>query len=291
MGGLLLPRNLAEAADRDGEIRAWIPELPSVVAEMSQRWSLELDAPYQPGGRCSWVAPVRTPLGEDLVLKVGWRHIEAEHEVDALALWDGDGAVRLHATHDIADSSVMLLERCTPGTALGHALTEPEQDVVIAALLHRLWRQAPDGHRFRPLQDMCDQWAREFEQRLATPDHRVDPGLDREGMAVLRALPSSAERHVVLCTDLHAENVLAARRMPWLAVDPKPYLGDPTYDALQHMLNCPERLYTDPVALTRRMAGLLDVDPGRLQLWLFARCVQESPDDPALLEVAARIAP
>jgi streptomycin 6-kinase len=57
------------------------------------------------------------------------------------------------------------------------------------------------------------------------------------------------------------------------------------------MLNCPDRLVADPLAFVRRMAGLLDLDPHRLALWLFARCVQECIDQPWLRDVAARIAP
>jgi streptomycin 6-kinase len=38
-----------------------------------------------------------------------------------------------------------------------------------------------------------------------------------------------------LCTRLHVGNVLAAEREPWLVIDPKPYVGDPTYDVLQHV--------------------------------------------------------
>jgi streptomycin 6-kinase len=68
-------------------------------------------------------------------------------------------------------------------------------------------------------------------------------------------------------------------------------VGDPTYDALQHMLNCDERLNDDPRGLTMRMAELLGVDSDRLLLWLFARCVQESPGSGVLAEVARRIAP
>lgn len=108
---------------------------------------------------------------------------------------------------------------------------------------------------------------------------------------MLRALPGTADRQVVLCTDLHAGNILAARRAPWLVIDPKPYVGDPAYDALQHMLNCDGRLSADPLALVRRMAALLGLDPGRLRMWLFARCVQESPGWPELRDVATRIAP
>ncbi len=110
-------------------------------------------------------------------------------------------------------------------------------------------------------------------------------------MALFRSLPASADRQVLLCTDLHAENVLAAEREPWLMIDPKPYVGDPTYDPLQHMLNCPRRLHADPRGLAARMADLLDLDRARLLLWLFARCVQESPDWPVLGGLAHRIAP
>lgn len=39
------------------------------------------------------------------------------------------------------------------------------------------------------------------------------------------------------------------------------------------------------------MADLVGVDSDRLLLWLFARCVQESPDRPLLAEVARQVAP
>jgi streptomycin 6-kinase len=76
-----------------------------------------------------------------------------------------------------------------------------------------------------------------------------------------------------------------------LVIDPKPYVGDPTYDVLQHLLNCEERLRVDPHRLAGRLAGLLGLDRERLLLWLFARCVQESLDQPSLAETARRLAP
>jgi streptomycin 6-kinase len=76
---------------------------------------------------------------------------------------------------------------------------------------------------------------------------------------------------VLLLTDLHAGNVLRAQREPWLAIDPKPFIGDRAYDATQHLLNCVERLRTDPPGMIRRMSDLLEVDHDRLRLWTFAR--------------------
>jgi streptomycin 6-kinase len=110
-------------------------------------------------------------------------------------------------------------------------------------------------------------------------------------MAMLRELPRSADRSVVLCTDLHAGNVLSSQREPWLAIDPKPFIGDPAFDPVQHMLNCDERLYTDPAGLSRRMAGLLELEIERVERWLFARCAQESLYDLTMREPARRLAP
>ena len=223
------------------------------------------------------------------MLKVGWRHPEAEHEADGLQAWAGHGAVRLHAAERTADTIALLLERCRPGTPLA-VRPEPEQDEVVAGLLRRLWtRTPPTGSPFRPLRDMVDQWAAEFEERVAGRPDLVDPGLASDGMTLFRALPAEADRAVLLATDLHAGNVLGAQREPWRVIDPKPYVGDPAYDAVQHMLNCAERLHADPTGLADRMAGLLDVDRVRVRRWLFARCVLEAPGDPALAGVARRI--
>jgi streptomycin 6-kinase len=273
--------------------RVWMAALPEIVAALSRRWSLALGRPYQPGGCASWVAPAVDEAGAQVVLKVGWRHAEAEHEAEGLRAWRGEGTVQLIDALLFEDTSALLLERCQPGTALSDGLPALEQDVVVAGLLRRVWIEPPPAHSFRPLSIMCDRWADEFERKYAASDPRLrlDPGLARVGIELFRALPRTADRTVLLYTDMHPKNVLAAQREPWLAIDPKPYVGDPTYDALQHMLNHPDRLATDPDRFVRRMAELLDLDPLRLHDWLFARSVQESIDAPNLREVAIALRP
>jgi streptomycin 6-kinase len=293
MSAIWIPSQLASAVDEDDcpARREWLTALPELIAEIASDWALELGEPYLPGGQCAWVAPARDRTGRELVLKVGWRHWEAEHEADALVHWNGQGAVRCHRTRTLEHTTALLLEQCVPGTQLRCSTPEPDQDVVVAGLLRRLWeRQPEDDHPFASLQMMCDDWADSFELDFATEPRGLDPGLAREGIAMLRELPGSADRSVLLCTDLHAGNVLAAEREPWLMIDPKPFVGDPAYDAVQHMLNCDERLATDPASLLRRMAELLDVDPERVRLWLFARCAQEALEDPTMREPARRLA-
>jgi len=288
MSGLPIPCNLHAAAVSEGR-DDWFVGLPEVVRSVSERWRLTVGPPYEPGGQTAWVAPASSPEDGAVVLKLLWRHPEATHEADGLRAWNGDGAVRLCAAADFDDTLALLIERCIPGTPLT-SRPEPEQDEIIAGLLRRLWRVAPND-TVQSLQTMCDRWAGRFEAKAAARPGGLDPGLAREGAALFRALPAGADRAVLLCTDLHAGNVLAAQREPWLAIDPKPHVGDPTYDALQHLLNCAGRLHADPRRLARRLAELLGLDAERLQLWLFARCVVESVDYPELGGVARRLAP
>ncbi len=300
-----IPPQLRAAVDEDDDPERceWLAALPERIARLARDWELELGEPYLPGGQCAWVAPATNSAGDELALKVGWRHREAEHEADALRLCDGGGAVRCLKTRALEDTSSLLLERCVPGVQLKDAVAEPEQDAILAGLLRRLWdHEPPAGHPFGTLESMCNRWADDCDRCLEyhapdhAPDHApgldrgLDPGLAKAGIEIFRELPHTADRQVLLSTDLHAGNVLASRREPWLAIDPKPFVGDPAFDPVQHMLNCDERLAADPGGLARRMAELLDLDPGRVRLWLFARCAQESPWNAAMREPARILA-
>jgi streptomycin 6-kinase len=289
-----LPRTLVEEFEDDAPEsarNAWLAGLEGLVAEMVETWSLtEVGRPFQPGGASAWVAPVRTADGLDAVLKVGWAHDEALHEADGLRFWAGDGTVRLYASRAEGATTALLLERCRPGTPLNEAERPERQDVVVAELLRRLWREPPGGKLFRPLAGMCEAWADEFDDDAAEVEDLPDPGIVRAGMELLRNLPQTAQRNVVLGTDLHAGNVLSAEREPWLVIDPKPYVGDPAYDPVQHMLNNPGRLISESDGFISRIADLAGVDRERLAQWVFARCVSESIRSRPLRAAAEKLA-
>ncbi|WP_437669346.1 aminoglycoside phosphotransferase family protein [Sorangium sp. So ce131] len=264
----LAPRLLA-TCQQSSHGRAWLAALPALVAELVRRWSLALDA--SPGGTdatCSFVALVHRSGGERAALKIGLPEPESEHEIEGLLFWDGDPSVRVLES-DRA-SGAMLIERCEPGTPLS-TQPEPVQDEVIARCLRRLWRAPPPPHPFRPLRDMTRYWADAARAREHTwPDR----GFGRAGLELLRELSLPRGGEVLLATDLHAGNVLAARREPWLVIDPKPYIGDAAYDATQHLLNCVPRLSADPWGTVSRFAALLGVSAERVRSWLVARLAQ-----------------
>jgi streptomycin 6-kinase len=286
---LKIPRRLAASCHKTPQRAEWLGRLPDVLRNLEHKWSLTLAAPFDDDEvSCSYVAAVVRADGTPTVLKIGMPHMEGEHEIHGLRFWDGDPTVRLLMADD--DLGAMLLERCEPGTAL-RALPECEQDVVIASLLRRLWRAPLAHHPFRPLSALTKYWS---DETLAQIERWPDPGLVREGLRLFKELPRTAPMELVLATDLHAGNVLHAERQPWLVIDPKPFVGDPAYDATQHLFNCSARLRSDPDGIIRSFADLLGVDHQRVQLWTFARAAAEPRDDwrnGDLLALARAIAP
>ena len=265
---------------------AWLQRLPGVIRELEQRWSLTLGSPFDNGEvTAAWVAPATLASGLTVVLKLAMPHMEGEHEIEGLRFWNGNPTVRLLDADDLLNA--MLLERCDPGTHL-RALPEPEQDVVIARLLSRLWRAPVAPHPFRPLSEMLAYWS---EETMAQSPRWRDAGLVREGLRLFDELGKSSTQQVLLATDLHAGNVLRAQREEWLAIDPKPFVGDPAYDATQHLLNCRARLDSDPDRTIRRFADLAGVDSHRVRLWLFARLAMETDDGDgdSLMKLARRV--
>lgn len=275
-GPHLTPKIPASLVDVHGDSpngMAWLERVPRLVRDLADRWSLTLGLPFDgPEVSTAWVAPARRADGSSAVLKVVIPHTEGRHEIDGLRFWDGDPTVRLVE----ADETMwaMLLERCEPGTAL-RSLPELDQDVVIAGLLRRLWRVPPPPHPFRPLSEMIDYW---IEETVADEARWPDPGLVRDGLRVFEELARGGSDRALLSTDLHAGNVLRADREPWLVIDPKPFVGDPAYDATQHLVNCEERMHQAPHETIARFSDLLEVEAERVRMWMFARAAAEHRD-------------
>ncbi len=156
-------------------------------------------------------------------------------------------------------------------------------DVVITNRLRSVWTVGLPWryHPFRPLSVMADDWVAGVVKRAPRRVPGVDPDaggrLARES-ALFRELPGTGPTEVRPFTDLHVVYALSGQRCPWLLIDPKPYVGDPHYDVLQHLLNCNglPRARADPIGLlasgrrsgrSERLTGpamaLRAISPGR----------------------------
>ena len=211
--------------------REWRRQLPDIVAQLVERWSLAIDSPF-PGLSYNYVAPVNRSDGTPAVLKV-WFPDEPDFqaEAEALRLYDGDGAFRLLELDN--ELFAMLIERAEPGTDLWLLEDEDRQIEIAATMMRRLWRPAPPGCRL-PL--ATAQWERMAASapllaRDGFPLNRV-----AEARTIFETLAAAAPP-TVLHEDLHQANILAAQREPWLAIDPHGVVGPPVLETIQMILN------------------------------------------------------
>jgi len=210
--------------------RAWLGSLPSLVAECEQRWSLTAGPPFEPLSY-SYTAPARDRQGARAVLKLAVPGPFTVAEIDALRLFDGDGAARLIDSDE--GLGAMLLERMEPGDLLLGMEDDREAMSIAAGLMVRLRRPVPPEHRFHDVWE----WMQGLERLRSAFDGGTGPfpaHLVERAETHLRA-PSG--KNAVLHGDLHHYNILSARREPWLAIDPKGIVGEPEYEAAAFLRN------------------------------------------------------
>jgi streptomycin 6-kinase len=256
----------------------WLDRLPVLVAECARSWSLRVGEPYS--SHISWVAPVELPEGVPAVLKLNFPEPESEREADALACWAGEGAVRLLAKDE--ERRGLLVERCVPGTQLWDEPDEDEAMRIAAGVLRRLWRPPPDGHRFRLLANLAAAWAEELAEAS------YERALVEEAVSFLREAGPAQGEAVVVHQDFHGGNVLRATREPWLAIDPKPLVGEREFDSASLLRDRRPELRADPhpEARVRRrldlLAAELDLDRERMRGWGIVHALAWDPDEDML---------
>jgi streptomycin 6-kinase len=225
-----IPAGLARRRDLGPDWGEWLDRLPRLCNDLLLEWRLQLDGDPR-HGHASLVLPVRSDEAASAVLKIGFDGApESAQEHLALQLWAGDGAVRMYRADPARRA--MLLERLHT-----RDLTQ-EWDLqaceIVAGLYPRLHRPAPG--RLRPLAGFV---ARRLDalaadaREVPVPRRLIDRALTRGREFV--ADPQSIGR--VIHGDLHYENVLAADREPWLAIDPQPMSGDPHYEVAPLLWN------------------------------------------------------
>ncbi|MGY1579967.1 aminoglycoside phosphotransferase family protein [Streptomyces sp. MN13] len=287
-----VPEELAASQEKfnGDEGRAFIARLPELATAFLDRWELRLDGPSMYGW-CALVLPVLRADGTPAVLKLQLLDEESVGEPVALRAWAGDGAVRL-LDHD-PDTCTMLLERLDPARMLSHVPDSRAAVLVVARLLARL-TALPAPPELRRLGDIAHAM---LEQTPWALERVPDPAARR-----LIADCAAAVREVVdepgdrlLHWDLHYENVLAADRADWLAIDPKPLAGDPGFDLLPAIDN-----RFDPDEVRWRFDAMTDalaLDRSRARAWTLGRVLQNClweiedgrPVEEEQLEIARRL--
>ncbi|WP_104168277.1 aminoglycoside phosphotransferase family protein [Arthrobacter sp. SX1312] len=270
----------------------WTRSWHGLLAERLDAWNLDLD--LRPGqaawaGRCAVVVPVlqRTGGTPDAVLKLSIPHDEALPEPDALTLWDGTGAVRLLASS--RPDYALLLQRLDGD----HSLRDVPLDETPApwgAVLRQLCVRPEGGASwavFPHLASEAEQWTDTLPAQWDDLGEPFPRWLMEAALEVCQSrgvLGRRSERDVLVHSDLHYDNLLPSspdRLGDFVAIDPKPVLGDAEYAVAPMLWNRLTELDpADPAghlqAHCRALAAAAGLDAELARGWTVVREVRNA---------------
>jgi streptomycin 6-kinase len=222
----------------------------ALAVESAAHWDLTLEAPFAMSS-VSYVAPAGS-----VVVKVLWQgDDESLHEADALRLWDGNGAVRLLDQL----GSAILEERAVPGDDLA-AVPEADATCIALDVARQIWMAGRPP--FRAVVPEVWRWLHEAE--VAGSD--LVP-LARDLLSTLGE-PAGWVVH----GDFHHHN-LVRHGERYVAIDPKPYLGEREFDVPTFLWNPNDNLLGDRQQTEGRIAAFVDagLSESRIRAWTVVR--------------------
>jgi streptomycin 6-kinase len=261
------------------EGRAWVADAPGFLERLIERWELELDedAEFEPTQTAFSVTGVRGST-QPVTLRIAYPDGWFAEETAALVHWDGRGAVAL-VDHD--PSGAQLLERPEPGTPLSD---EPDEDLALeraATVAQTLWIDDPGG--IASLASEVLEWGRTMPGRHHLVGRPFERALVHEAVEWIRELVPTQPEHVLLHGDLRPRNVVAARGGIWLAVEPRPLVGERAFDVVALLRDDAPALTQDRDAGQTRLQHRFDVlterlglHRTRLQRWAVAASVDDA---------------
>ncbi|WP_370352281.1 aminoglycoside phosphotransferase family protein [Kribbella sp. VKM Ac-2571] len=220
-----LVRNHSEKAS------GWLAGLPGAVERYVDEWQLTVSGDPL-SGEASLILPVVRRDGTEAMLKLQSVNDESESEALALRTWNHDDVVEVY--EDDPETSTLLLERLEPRT-LDDLPDDVEATRILAELLNHLSAvPAPPG--IRRLSDIAAGMIEDAPRVIPMLADPAEQALAWRYVAqVTELLPEPGDR--LLHWDLHYYNVMAAKRQPWLVIDPKPLAGDPAFELMPAVWN------------------------------------------------------
>ena len=270
-----LPRRFAQnTLDLCGELgEQWLNDLPQVVKELAENWSLEVEKPFQ-NLSYNFVAPCIYEGGE-AVLKIALplNNPEIFNEARFLQMVNGKGAVKLlklDETH-----RAILLERLTPGANLKEVFRKDSGKAVGIAIntMRVILRESPKNSAFRQLED----WFNNFF--IKAEKTNFPSGFQNKTREFYQELSFASQRTFLIHGDLHHENILSATREPFLAIDPKGIIGDIGYEISVFLNNHLWWLVSEPNLgerlndAVRQFSKAFAIEPRDLRKWAYAQMV------------------
>ncbi|MFJ6016352.1 aminoglycoside phosphotransferase family protein [Streptomyces sp. NPDC092952] len=244
----------------------WCAGAPDLVAGLASRWGLVLGGPLPEDGASSITLRCRWPDGTPAVLKITPERALLAQQARALGWFAPSGRVPSVLALD-EEASAMVLEEIVPGTPAQNlpaaALAQPWAELLAA--LH----QVPSPPAPVPvLRERCEEAFTRVGRRLSEPavGARMDTTTWNRAVQRCERLLDTQTTTVLLHGDLHPGNVLdAGPGHGLMAIDPKACIGDPCFDAVDHVVAGAglEGIQTR----CTRIAAACGLDTDRLHAW------------------------
>jgi streptomycin 6-kinase len=220
--------NIRNAFHEEGY--AFLKTLPDQITEISARWGLT-DVQPVPNLSYNFVAYAYRREA-NVILKMSVPNRESISEMQALSLFNGQGACRLLESDQ--EKCYLLLERLRPGENLSTVENDDEATHIACEVMRNLWRPVPENNKFIKLSD----WFDGLKKIRPHFDGETGPFPKELLERVESFLPELfAEKDVKLMHgDFHHFNILSSER-GWLAIDPKGVVGPLGYEIGPFMMN------------------------------------------------------
>lgn len=289
-----LPRSLARRALSLPGGRNWLNSWADVANRHLEQWDLvlEQEPSVEPWtGHTAVVLPVVCGDGQPAVLKITVPHSEALPEANALSLWDGRGAVEL--LNSSTEDFVLLLERLDGDSSLADVPLEETTDVWgnILRMLSIVPGSPAGDSRWDGIPSVADhaeQWTDTLPMEWEILGRPFDRWLLEYALEVCQlrgAVGRRSDHDVLVHSDLHYLNFLPVPDRPrqFLAIDPKPVLGDAEFAVAPMLWNRIGDLSpADPAAHLRErctdLALAAHLDPMLARDWSVVREVANALD-------------
>jgi streptomycin 6-kinase len=237
-----------------------LTETRATAERVAAEWGLELGEPFALSNY-SYVAPA----SDDAVLKVAWAgDDESLHDVAALELWDGNGAVRVLRSDPARRAQ--LLERAVPGTDISQ-LDDDVATAIAVDVAAKLW--IPAGAPFRPAEPEVRRWLDTAERE----------GSELVPLARKLLAEVGGTAAWLVHGDFHHHNILRHGER-FVAIDSKPYLADREYDLPSFLWNPMDHSMDDRAVTERRIAAFVGagLDDFRIRAWTVIRGAYLRPE-------------
>jgi streptomycin 6-kinase len=230
---------------------AFLEALPYSIAEASAKWGL---TDVQPASVLSYNFVAFAKLdqglggqdkGEEVVLKMGVPNREFLSEMEALRLFNGEGACQLIDFDE--EKYWMLLERLKPGVMLAMLEDDDEATRIAAGVMKKIWRpvesaslplvqeQAPELHKFIQLTDWFN-GLKKLRQMFNGGTGPLDDKLVRRVERSVSNFFIKNHKPVLMHGDFHHYNILSSER-GWLIIEPKGVFGPAGYEVGPLLMN------------------------------------------------------